>query len=248
MLDPWPRSPAARAAPSPRSTTPTATRVLPLATAARAHVRLVASIEHNHARRRRPERLSRRSRRYIAPMSAFDGVERLLGKRTPGPRRGVVGIALCVAVLAVTTGAIYVCKTFVPVLASACSTSSRFFRSPSCSVGVCGRSRCRQRSALQLFFLPPLYRCGSRAARLVRAGRLPRGRSRRERARRARARTSGRGGAARGEGAVLARSPSPCFRRRSTRQELEPSRRHRRGPSCRERPGCPRAVGGASAG
>ena len=50
-------------------------------------------------------------------MSAFDGVERLLGS-TPARRR-TVGIALCVAVLAVTTGAIYLCKTFVPVLSLA---------------------------------------------------------------------------------------------------------------------------------
>jgi two-component system sensor histidine kinase KdpD len=47
-------------------------------------------------------------------MSAFAGVERLLGS-TPSRRRAV-GIALCVAVLALTTGAIYVCKLFVPVL------------------------------------------------------------------------------------------------------------------------------------
>jgi len=47
-------------------------------------------------------------------MSAFDGVEQLLGS-TP-VRRRTVGISLCVMVLTITTGAIYVCKTFVPVL------------------------------------------------------------------------------------------------------------------------------------
>jgi two-component system sensor histidine kinase KdpD len=47
-------------------------------------------------------------------VSVFADVERLLGS-TP-VRRRIVGVALCVAVLAATTGAIYACKTFVPVL------------------------------------------------------------------------------------------------------------------------------------
>ena len=47
-------------------------------------------------------------------MSAFDGVERLLGSSPT--RRRLVGIAISAVALALTTGAIYVCKTFVPVL------------------------------------------------------------------------------------------------------------------------------------
>jgi two-component system sensor histidine kinase KdpD len=47
-------------------------------------------------------------------VSAFDPVERMLGETSA--RRRAVSLALCVGALAVVTGAIYVCKTFVPVL------------------------------------------------------------------------------------------------------------------------------------
>ena len=47
-------------------------------------------------------------------MTAFDRVDRMLGET--GRWRRVANVLFCAAALAVVTGAIYVCKTFVPVL------------------------------------------------------------------------------------------------------------------------------------
>ncbi len=93
---------------------------------------------------------------YIAPVTVFAGVERLLGS-SPFRRRAV-GIALCVVALALTTGAIYVCKTFVPVL----SLSVLYLLAVLPVAVLLGRAYAigvavASAALFNFLFLPPLY-------------------------------------------------------------------------------------------
>jgi two-component system sensor histidine kinase KdpD len=89
-------------------------------------------------------------------VSAFDRVDRMLGE-TAGRRRAG-GVLLCIAALALVTGAIYVCKTFVPVLSlgvlylfAVLPVAVLLGRAYAIGVAVA--------SALcfNFFFLPPIY-------------------------------------------------------------------------------------------
>jgi two-component system sensor histidine kinase KdpD len=89
-------------------------------------------------------------------VSAFDGVERLFGHTSV--RRRIVSVLLCVVALAVTTGAIYVCKTFVPVLSLGvlyllAVLPVAVLLSRAYAVGVAVGSA----ALFNFLFLPPLY-------------------------------------------------------------------------------------------
>ena len=128
---------------------------------------------------------------YIAPVTMFAGVERLLGS-SPFRRRAV-GIALCMVALALTTGAIYVCKTFVPVLSLSvlyllAVLPVAVLLGRAYAIGVAVAS-----AALFNFLFPPaaLHAAALERRALVRPPRLSRRRRRRKRPRGEIARANG---------------------------------------------------------
>ena len=116
-------------------------------------------------------------------MSAFDGVERLLDSSPT--RRRLVGIAISAAALALMTGAIYVCKTFVPVLSlgvlyllAVLPVAVLLGRAYAIGVAVASAG------LFNFLFLPPLYTLRlSNGEHWFALARLPRRRNRGERPR-----------------------------------------------------------------